>query len=184
MEDVMSLRTGIVRGLVQSIDDSGQVQMATVQTHDGVTRQVEVWQPDGFASMPSGDGVVALLLAVGNDPSQFVALLSNPSTRFGKQANGERTISAPDGTRVAVRTGGRVEVWGATSVTINAPTVTIQAPTGDVIVTVDGDLHATGAIIAGYGTSGQVGLLTHSHQQSPDSHGDTEEPTSAPTAGS
>jgi len=184
MEDVMNLRAGVLRGVVQSIDDSGEVQTATVQTHDGVTRQVEVWQLDGFASVPSGDGAIALMLAVGNDPSQFVALLANPSTRFGKQAPGERTISAPDGTRVAVRTGGRVEIWGATSVTINAPAVTIQAPTGSVTVTVDGDLHATGEIIAGYGTSSQVGVQTHDHDQPPDSHGDTEARTNPARAGS
>lgn len=46
-----------------------------------------------------------------------------------------------------------------------------------------GDLRVTGAIIAGYGGADQVGLQTHTHTQAADSHGDTEQPTAAPTAG-
>lgn len=46
-----------------------------------------------------------------------------------------------------------------------------------------GDFHATGAVIAGFGSGGQVGLQTHSHSQGNDSAGDTEVPTNAPTGG-
>lgn len=48
---------------------------------------------------------------------------------------------------------------------------------------VNGPIQATGSIIAGFGGGDQVGLQTHTHTQANDSHGDTEEPTSAPTAG-
>jgi phage gp45-like len=48
---------------------------------------------------------------------------------------------------------------------------------------VTGDLHVTGAIIAGFGGVDQVGVQTHTHKQGNDSHGDTEVPTDAPTAG-
>ncbi len=186
MEDIMNLRAGVARGVVQSIDDSGQVQTATVQTHDGVVRTVEVWQLDGFGSVPDADGAIALLFASGNDPSQFIALLANPSTRFGKQLNGERVVSMPDGTRVALRQGGIVEIWGGNQVIVNSPTVVVTA-SGSVTVTtptmtVNGDLHVTGAVIGGYGGADQVGLQTHSHMQSADSHGDSETPTDAPTA--
>lgn len=58
--------------------------------------------------------------------------------------------------------------------------VNVIAP-GDVTVT--GNLHVTGAIIAGYGSAGQVGLQTHTHSQGADSHGDSEVETNAPTAG-
>lgn len=43
--------------------------------------------------------------------------------------------------------------------------------------------ETTGNIIAGAGTGDQVGLQTHTHTQPNDSHGDTEQPTSAPTPG-
>lgn len=47
-----------------------------------------------------------------------------------------------------------------------------------------GDLKIAGDVIAGEGTGGSVGLKTHTHTQPNDSHGDTEQPTAAPTAGS
>lgn len=50
-------------------------------------------------------------------------------------------------------------------------------------VTIESDLHVTGAIIAGYGGGDQVGLQTHTHSQPPDSHGDTEVETNSATAG-
>lgn len=160
MEDVMNLRSGVVRGVVQSIDDTGQVQVATVQIRDGVTRQVEVWQPDGFASVPSGDGAIALIFAGENDPSQLFALLANPSTRFGKQAAGERAVAMPDGTRVAVRQGGIVELWGATTVIVNSGAVTIQGLSGaDADVRIVGTLVVTGDISDANGVHGTLATL-------------------------
>lgn len=47
----------------------------------------------------------------------------------------------------------------------------------------DGDFHATGVVIAGFGGGDQVGLQTHIHSQGNDSNGDTEVPTNAPTRG-
>lgn len=44
-------------------------------------------------------------------------------------------------------------------------------------------IQTSGAITAGFGTGAQVGLQTHQHMQADDSHGDTEEPTAAPTPG-
>jgi Phage protein Gp138 N-terminal domain len=59
--------------------------------------------------------------------------------------------------------------------------VNVVAPTGIKLTTPY--LHCTGAVVAGFGTGDQVGLQTHTHTQPNDSHGDTEEPTNAPTAG-
>ena len=50
-------------------------------------------------------------------------------------------------------------------------------------MTITGDLHVTGAVIAGYGGSDQVGLQTHRHPQPNDSAGDVEHDTNAPTPG-
>ena len=46
-----------------------------------------------------------------------------------------------------------------------------------------GNFQATGEVYRGYGTGDQVGLGTHTHNQPPDSHGDTEAATNAPNAG-
>jgi phage baseplate assembly protein gpV len=59
----------------------------------------------------------------------------------------------------------------AGTISINATsTVEVTAPTTNV----HGDLHVTGAVIAGFGGGAQVGLQTHHHVN--DSHGDTEGP--------
>jgi phage gp45-like len=50
-------------------------------------------------------------------------------------------------------------------------------------MTVTGDLHVTGAVIAGYGGADQVGVQTHVHKQAADGHGDAEADTNAPEAG-
>ncbi len=50
-------------------------------------------------------------------------------------------------------------------------------------ITVTGDLHVSGNVIAGFGGPAQVGALTHRHTQGNDSHNDAEVPTNAPTPG-
>jgi|WetSurMetagenome_2_1015567.scaffolds.fasta_scaffold02788_5 hypothetical protein len=60
---------------------------------------------------------------------------------------------------------------------------TVTASPSGATFTVGGNLAATGTIVAGQGGAGQVGLQTHTHTQAADSHGDTEQPTAAPTAG-
>lgn len=58
--------------------------------------------------------------------------------------------------------------------------VNIIAPGG---VTITGELNVTGEITRGFGTLGSVTLGQHSHTQGSDTHGDGEQPTNAPTAG-
>jgi len=181
-EDVMNLRMAVKRGVVQSIDDTGQVQTAVVKLGDGNVRTCEVWQIDGFANVPSGDGAIALVLFAENDPSQPIALLANPSTRFGGQASGERAIAAPDGTRVKVRQGGTVEIWGGNVFNVNAPNCTINAADGCTInaaagctinaasgctingpLTLNGDITLNGSMVA----TGNI----HSNGTISDAHG-------------
>lgn len=161
-DDIYNLRNGIVRGLVLDVDDTGAMQTVTVKTHLGVIHTgVEVWQAPGFSSVPQA-GAEALLFAVGNDPSHFLALIAEPSRRMGRMAGGERGMYGPTGARVTIRQGGTVEILGGTLVKIVSPNVTIQA-TGTVSVTapaillngpvtiggaltVEGSITATGTI--------------------------------------
>lgn len=139
---VGNLRSLISYGVITAVDDSGAAQTVTVLTGDGVQRaDVEVMQPFGLASAPPADGATTVVLAIGGDPSNLVALpLSNPSARFGGLGAGEAILYASDGTRVHVKPGGVVEVWGK-SVTINATNLTIN---GNVLV--NGNLTATGDV--------------------------------------
>lgn len=51
------------------------------------------------------------------------------------------------------------------------------------VVTIHGDLHVSGEIVAKY-DSASVNLTTHTHKQNADSHGDTEQDVESPTPGS
>ena len=156
---------GIVSlGIVAAVDDTGQAQRVTVKRADGATHaDVEVLQPFGFASMPPAAGAVCLLLAVGADPANLVALpIGCPAQRYGAQAAGESTLYAADGTRVAVRAGGVVEVWGGTQVIVNSPQVTVTAAGGVTInanLLIDGDLKVTGDITDKNGEHGTLAQL-------------------------
>jgi phage baseplate assembly protein V len=145
MEDVMDLREAIRLGLVQSIDDTGQVQRAVVQTHDSGSQEIDVFQLDGIASSPQVDGAIALVFSIGNDASHRMCIIANPSTRYGNQLAGERAIAMPDGTRVAVRQGGIVEIWGGNLVKINAPSMQVSA-SGAVQITAGGGVGITGNV--------------------------------------
>jgi hypothetical protein len=71
-------------------------------------------------------------------------------------------------------------------------TVQLRSDAGNLVIELDGsagnvnitgNLHVTGAVIAGYGGGDQVTLQQHKHTQPPDGRGDTEQPTNPPTAG-
>lgn len=51
------------------------------------------------------------------------------------------------------------------------------------IFKVDGQIQSTEEITANFGTGDSVTVSQHTHTQSPDSHGDSEEPVNPPTAG-
>ncbi|MGH7113985.1 MAG: phage baseplate assembly protein domain-containing protein [Stellaceae bacterium] len=171
-------------GIVRSVEDGGQAQTVSVQTADSAVRaNVEVAQPFGLASNPPANGAIALVLAVGADPANLVALPAGcPSARFGAMEPGEAALYASDGSRVHVRQGGIIDVWGGSQVNVHSANMAITLAAGGVL-TVTGDLHVTGEIIRGYGGGGQVVLGTHEHPQGTDSHGDTEQNTGAPIAG-
>lgn len=149
-------RALLTLGVVQLVDDTGEVQTAQVQTHDGVTRAaVEVLQPFGLATRPPGDGATAVLLAIGGDAANQVALpLGCPGVRFGGLEAGESVLYGADGSRVAIRSGGVVEIHAASTVIVACPTVEI---TGN--VSIAGTLTVAGDIFDENGTHGSVGAL-------------------------
>jgi hypothetical protein len=122
-ELITHARGTIVLGDVQSIDDTGEAQTISVQTHDGVLRSgVEVASIHGLASNP-GDGAACILLAIGGDQAHLVALpLMGFGTRFGNlpkggvalyddagnylkfTADGDATLAAAALLRLAVQT--------------------------------------------------------------------------------
>ena len=96
---------------------------------------------------------------------QFNEVMAPPFTDL---KGGEVGIKQPSGSFLRMHENGDIEI--------------ACGPSGNYNLT-KGDLRVTGAIIAGYGSGDQVGLLTHTHAQPDDSAGDGESETHAPTAG-
>ena len=158
MQHIFDARAMIQDGLVLSIDDTGQVQTCTVQTSPGTLySKVRVIQPYGHASVPPGDGCTCVLMAMGGDPANMVALLTNNSARFGNQAQGEAALyNAKNKSRVAVRANGVIDITAGSVVNITAPHVTITS-TGTVTVSAEAvTISSSGATTI----SGAAGRLT------------------------
>ena len=122
----------------------------------------------GYSSaMPvGGDKVVGYLDATRSSP--VVIATGHQTYRLTGLATGEVAIYDMWGRSVKLGASGiSINGNGATLTIANVPTL-IQ----------NGDIHATGAIIAGYGGADQVGLQTHIHAV-PEHAGNS----SAPTAG-
>ena len=141
----MALRGLSVRAVVQGIADAGEVQTIVVETHDGVVRSdVEVLAPFGISSVPP-EGAIAVLLALGGDQGDMVALpLPCPSARFGGLAAGETVVHDAAGNRLHFRNGGLVEVHASTSMAVKVGGTELLVEASGVTIT--GDLVVTGQV--------------------------------------
>ncbi len=150
-EYIFDARSMLNRGLVGSVDDTGQAQVITVTAHDGHTRtDVEVMQQFGIGSRPPADGAVALLLAIGGDPANTVALaLGNPSARFGGLNEGEVVVYGSDGSRMHIQQGGSIDIQAATQVLMKVDTVSATVTTGGISL----DVGAAGTFRVSAGTT-------------------------------
>ncbi len=153
-EDAASLRGQVVRGVVHGINDAGGSQALTVETHEGVIRTgVEVLQPYGLASKPAPGGLT-VLLAIGGDQGDMVALPPAGGVRLGVD-DGEAALYTDEGTRVHLRAGGLVEVAAATAVQVTVAGVRLRVSatgveiTGSLVVT--GNISASGIVSDGAG---------------------------------
>jgi phage gp45-like len=144
------IRGGVSLGVVTSVNDSGGAQTVNLTTGDGVDRaDVEVFLPFGFTSNPPLDGAICLVFAIGADPSNLGAIpIANPSARFGATLPGETVLYGGDGSRVAIRQGGVVEVWAGSTVAVHASGGTTFSGN----VTVDGSLTTTGDVSDSHGS--------------------------------
>ncbi len=148
----MALRGLVARGIVRRVDDSGETQVADAETHEGVLRSsVEVLQAFGVASAPPAEGATMLLLAVGGDQGDMVALpIACPGARFGNLAAGETVVYDAAGNRLHFRNGGLVELKVAAKVLVQTKRVEIEAAAEGVKITGDveivGNLKVSGEV--------------------------------------
>jgi phage gp45-like len=128
-------------GLVDAVYDDGVQQTVDVTMHGGMVRtQVPVYQITGLATVPAVGGVV-LLLEMGGDPANMVALPPMSAWRFGGLAAGESVLYGADGTRVACRADGTLQILATAKIEMVAPAGTMM--TGN--LTVSGNVAAMGA---------------------------------------
>lgn len=127
-KDVFDKLRGMVRRVtVKSVKDDGQMQTATVEVAEGITREdVEILQPYGMSSMADTDGALALALAVGGDEGDMVLLpIGNPAQRMGGLGIGDVGLYNAGGDKVILRAGGGIEISAAASITLKVGGVTV-----------------------------------------------------------
>lgn len=167
-EIIDAARGSIVYGDVLSIDDTGEVQTITVQTHDGVTRSgVEVASIHGHGSNP-GVGATCILLAIGGDQGHLIALpLMGNGSRWGSLPAGGGVLYDDAGNHLVFPADGNGTLAVAGLMRMVMQTLSIEAQSGSTIhgpvtftdavmfqagvtfqgdVTVQGALHVTGAV--------------------------------------
>lgn len=110
--------------------------MSNVQKNPG---QVN---PGSFRKYSFSDGIFV--------PAPYSSAL--PQATFWLKADGSFNLTSKDGVVLSSDGSGNLTVTGMNAINLTATTTTIH-----------GDLHATGAIIAGYGGADQIGLQTHVH---------------------
>lgn len=143
---------------------SGGVQpQADLRMHD---------PSDGFF-IPGARSQVNKLTNVSTTATQ---IRSNDGNTFVEIGTQELTMTVDNGATQIKMVPGYTQILGDLHISGS-----IKSASGGIYA---GAFQTAGAIIAGYGTGDQVGVQTHTHTQNADSHGDTEHPTNAPTAGS
>lgn len=135
----------ISRAVVTAQHDGGEAQTVDVTTHASVDRSaVEVVQQFGFTSMAPG-GAMVVVLAVGGDQSDLVALpVAAPGARLGGLNPGDTAIYSANGSRIIIRADGVIEVNATQKVVGKAPNWDIEGDVkikGD--VDIDGELRTS-----------------------------------------
>ncbi|WP_051356900.1 phage baseplate assembly protein [Azorhizobium doebereinerae] len=118
-ETAHQIRGLIVRGVVSATNDNAESQTADMTLFAGHDRaKVEVLQPFGIASRPPEKGGVCIVLAVGGDQGDLVALpVGAPSMRLGNLAEGEVALYTLDGSRVHIKADGSILAVSSKAVT-------------------------------------------------------------------
>lgn len=126
-ETAHAYRGIVARAAVRSTNDKGGSQTATVEVHRHVERSdVEVLGIAGVSSRPAPGGE-AIVLAVGADQGDLVALpLQAPGNRMGGLAEGEVAMHNLKGDRVHVKADGSIEATSRKRVKSKVKDATVE----------------------------------------------------------
>lgn len=143
-KEIFDKLRGMVRRVsVKSIDDTGEMQTATVEVADGIERKnVEVWQPYGLVGVPDTDGAISVAIAIGGDEGDLWVLPpSNPSQRMGGLNKGDVGIANKSGDRVIVGADGKIQVKAAVELNVSVGGVSFKVDAAGVHITGGGIWH-------------------------------------------
>jgi phage baseplate assembly protein V len=140
-------------GKIAGTRDDAPVRVAQVWLSEVDTRdQTAMLQHYGFSSRPH-PGADTAHICLGGDKSKMVVIATHDQRYFVALAEGEVCIHDDLGRSFKFTRAGIAINGGGSPITITNATTLTQ----------NGDIHATGAIIAGFGGGDQVGLQTHRH---------------------
>lgn len=150
------------------------LQPGEVGLHDDQGHQIHITRGGVFVSAPNSKKIVGQIMSdnvMPQNPPQ-----GSSTANFGQIPQAGRSAVATfqiDANSFSVNHPGTINLTAPTVNVTASTVVNITSPTTNV----KGDLHVTGAVIAGSGSGDQVGLQTHTH---PDPQGGN---TTAPNAG-
>ncbi len=116
------------RAVAKNINDGGQMQTASFEVAPGVWREnIEIAQPYGFAGHVDEDGSEFLLIAVGGDQGDLIALpLGNPSQRMGNLPAKQIGLYNNGGDKIMLTPGGTIEIAAGTALNVKVGGVTFN----------------------------------------------------------
>jgi phage baseplate assembly protein V len=181
------IRNTSVRLTLHLSDDTQPTQFHQTEGYLGEVRdQQQRYSEFGFSSLPLPGAKAHAVYHGGWRGFTTITGVEDPRYRPTGLNPGEHQLYMVDGAQ-SDGTGGTTRLilqgllgWVANlfgiTITIgdstNTKTIALYAPT----TTINGDLHVTGAVIAGYGGDDQVNLETHRHGGVDTGEGNTEEP--------
>lgn len=150
------------------------LQPGEVGLHDDQGHQIHITRSGVFVSAPKSKKIIGQIMADDTLPQN--SQQGSQQAKYGQIPQAGRNTLATfqmDANSFSINHPGTINLTAPT-VNVTATTaVNITTPTA----TIKGDLHVSGAVIAGFGGGDQVGLQTHTH---PDPQGGN---TSPPNAG-
>ncbi len=160
------------------VDDIGYV-VASDRDISTVKSALKQSNPGSYRRYNIADGVyVGGCLNVA--PEQYLVFTADGVRLVDKSGNSVAMSST--GIVITPKSGQPVKVSGSLIVTGNLQLGGLIE--GEAGGTYSFDIKTSGEVYRGWGGGDQIGLGTHKHTQGPDSHGDAEAATAAPTAGS
>ena len=129
----------VARGILNLVDDSGEVQLVQITMLDGeVSDQVEHRQPYGFTSNTKGGGSTeAIVLAVGGQRGNAVAILvGDPASRLKGLQPGEVAMHDDQAQRIVILRD-KILITTTKDIEVDGDNVALTA-TGNLTATVSG----------------------------------------------